>query len=116
MKIKPIVNKNVTSAVENCHKVIVRETIGLLKQMGVESGQDVLFGKMLFLYQHNGNKTETVICDRIAYLDNRSGIGYICVSAGRDNSVRPVSDIFLSISNLRVIYEEVRRVVRESYQ
>ena len=97
MKIKPSVNKNVTAAVQNCREVLVNETIGLLKQMRAEQGQDVLLGKALFLYQHKGNTTETVVCDRI----------------GSDEYVPPRSDMFLTIDSLRTIYEEVRRVVRE---
>ena len=113
MKIKPSVNKNVTAAVKNCREVLVAETIGLLKQIGAEQGQDVLFRKMLFLYQHKGNTTETILCDRIAYVENRSGNGYYMVSMGKDEYVAPVSDLFLSLSSLQIIYDEVRRVVRE---
>ena len=114
MKIKPSVNKNVTAAVKNCREVLVSETIGLLKQIGAEQGQDVLFRKMLFLYQHKGNTTETIICDRIAYCGvGRNGNGYYMVSMGKDEYVAPASDLFLSLSSLQIIYDEVRRVVRE---
>ena len=113
MKIKPSVNKNVTEAVKNCREVLVNETIGLLKQMRAEQGQDVLFKKALFLYQHKGNTTETVVCDRISYCESRSGNGYYVVSMGEDAHIPYQSDMFLTIDSLRTIYEEVRRVVRE---
>lgn len=113
MKIKPSVNKNVTAAVKNYREVLVNETIGLLKQMRAEPGQDVLFRKTLFLYQHKDNTTETVVCDRISYCENRSGNGYYMVSMGEDMYVPPRSDTFLTLDSLRIVYEEVRRVVRE---
>lgn len=113
MKIKPSVNKNVTEAVKNCRDVLVNETIGLLKQMRAEPGQDVLFKKALFLYQHKDNTTETVVCDRISYCEGRSGNGYYLVSMGEGVYVPYKSDMFLTIDSLRTIYEEVRRVVRE---
>ena len=112
MKIKPSVNKNVTEAVKNCREVLVNETIGLLKQMRAEPGQDVLLGKALFLYQHKGNTTETVVCDRISYCENRSGNGYYLVWH-EDMDVPTMSDMFLTLDSLRIVYEEVRRVVRE---
>lgn len=113
MKIKPSVNKNVTAAVQNCREVLVNETIGLLKQMRAEQGQDVLLGKALFLYQHKGNTTETVVCDRIAYAGREGSESYYIVSMGSDEYVPPMSDMFLSLSNLQTIYDEVKRVVRE---
>lgn len=111
MKIKPSVNKNVTAALKNCREVLVSETIGLLKQIGVEQGQDVLFERALFLYQHKGNTTETIVCDRIAYVESRGGNGYYLVSMGKDEYVAPASDTFMTIDSLRAVYEEVRRVV-----
>lgn len=113
MKIKPSVNKNVTAAVQNCREVLVNETIGLLKQLRAEPGQDVLLGKALFLYQHKGNTTETVVCDRIAYAGREGSESYYIVSMGSDEYVPPRSDMFLTIDSLRTIYDEVRRVVRE---
>ena len=113
MKIKPSVNKNVTEAVKNCREVLVNETIGLLKQMRAEQGQDVLFRKMLMLHQHKDNTTETVVCDRIAYAGREGSESYYIVSMGSDEYVPPMSDMFLTIDSLRTIYEEVRRVVRE---
>lgn len=113
MKIKPSVNKNVTEAVKNCREVLVNETIGLLKQMRAEPGQDVTLGKALFLYQHKDNTTETVVCDRIAYAWREGSQPYYIVSMGKDEYVAPASDLFLSLSNLQTIYDEVKRVVRE---
>jgi len=112
MKIKPSVNKNVKEAVKNCREVLVNETVGLLKQMRAEPGQDVLFKKALFLYQHKDNTTETVVCDRIAYCPSMTRSFYI-LSMGEDMYVPPRSDIFLTLDSLRIVYEEVRRVVRE---
>lgn len=112
MKIKPSINKNVTMAVENCHEVIVNETINLLKLIGAERGKDVPLRRVLFLFQHNGNVTETVICSSIAYCDSGS-TGYYLLSMGSENHYPYQSSDYLSLSNLLIIYEEVRRVVRE---
>ena len=110
MKIKSSIGKNVTAAMANCREVVVQETINLLKLIGAESGQDVLLGRMLFLYQRNGNTTETVVCDRIAYMDGRGDPFYIvCV----DGNKMSQSSLFLSIDNMQAIYEAVRKVVRE---
>ena len=89
------------------------ETSGLLKQMRAEPGQDVLFKKALFLYQHKDNTTETVVCDRIAYAGREGSESYYIVSMGSDEYVPPRSDMFLTLDSLRIVYEEVRRVVRE---
>ncbi len=114
MKIKPSVNKNVTEAVKNCRDVLVNETIGLLKQMRAEPGQDVLLKRMLILFQTKPDgASETIVCNRIAYADGRNGTPYYIISMGKDEDVPYRSDLFLSLSNLQAIYDEVRRVVRE---
>lgn len=112
MKIKPSVNKNVSTAVHNCREVLVSETVNLLKQMGTEPGQDVFFGRTLFLYQTKDNISETVLVDHIAYADGRNGTPYYIVAHGGGERFCK-SDIMLSVSNLQTVYEEVRRVVRE---
>lgn len=112
MKIKPSVNKNVGTALQNCREVLVTETIGLLKTMGVEPGQDVFFGQTLFLFQTKDNMSETILVNHIAYADGRSGTPYYIVAF--DDAERFCkSDVMLSVSNLQAIYEEVRKVVRE---
>ena len=110
MKIKPSVNKNVSTAVSNCREVLVTETIGLLKLIGAEEGQDVILKDILFLYQRKGNTTETVVCDRIASSNGRQGSSYYIVSMDGEMCR---SDLFLSIDSLLAIYEAVRKVVRE---
>ena len=112
MKIKSSVNKNVSTALQNCREVLVTETIGLLKTMGVEPGQDVFFGRTLFLFQTKDNLSETVLVNSISYADGRNGTPYYMVAFG-DGERFCKSDIMLSVSNLQAIYEEVRRVVRE---
>ena len=112
MKIKPSVNKNVSTALQNCREVLVAETINLLKTIGVEPGQDVFFGRTLFLFQTKDNISETVLVDHIAYADGRSGTPYYIVANGAGERFCK-SDVMLSVSNLQAIYEEVRREVRE---
>lgn len=111
MKIKSSINKNVTEAVDNCRKIIVNETINLLKQMGVKAGQDVFFGRTLFLYQTKDNVSNITLVNNIAYGDRQGCDGYYIVSMIDDERFCK-SDIMLSISNLQIIYEEVKKVVR----
>lgn len=114
MKIKSSIGKNVSTAVQNCREVLVTETINLLKTMGVEPGQDVLLNRMLILFQTKPDGTsETIVCDRIAYAGREGSTPYYIVSMGKDEYAPYRSDLFLSLTNLQVIYEEVRRVVRE---
>ena len=114
MKIKPTIGKNVSTAVQNCREVLVTETVNLLKQIGAEQGDDVLLKRMLILFQTKPDGTsETVLCNRIAYAGREGSTPYYIISMGKDEDVPPRSDLFLSLSNLQAIYEEVRRVVRE---
>ena len=94
-----------------CRNVLVQETVNLLKLLGAEPGQDVLLKEMLFLYQRKGNVTETVVCDRIAYNDERGGKPFYTVCIDGDRMFKLSS--FLSIDSLLAIYEAVRKVVRE---
>ena len=112
MKIKSSIGKNVSTAVQNCREVLVTETIGLLKTMGVEPGQDVFFGRTLFLFQTKDNLSETILVNHIAYSDGRNGNRFYIVAFG-DAERFCKSDVMLSVSNLQAIYEEVRKVVRE---
>jgi hypothetical protein len=114
MKIKSSIGKNVSAAVANCREVLVTETINLLKQIGAEQGDDVLLKRMLILFQTKPDgASETIVCNRIAYADGRNGTPYYIISMGKDEDVPYRSDLFLSLSNLQAIYDEVRRVVRE---
>ena len=110
MKINPKINERVNNSVAECRKVLVDATIELLKSIGAETGQDVLFTKTLFLFQHKGNTTETVVCDRISF-GPKEEIPFLIVSMGEAGMVK--SSIFMPISTLQAIYEEVREVVRE---
>ena len=114
MKIKSSIGKNVSTALHNCREVLVTETIGLLKQIGAEQGDDVLLKRMLILFQTKPDGTsETIVCNRIAYVERNGSTPYYIVSMGKDEDVPYRSDLFLSLTNLQAIYEEVRRVVRE---
>ena len=113
MNIKSSIGKKVSEAVTNCHKVLVEETINLLKQIGAEQGDDVLLKRMLILFQSKPDGTsETIVCNRISYAGRKNSPYYI-ISMGNDEDAKSVSDFYLSLSNLQIIYEEVRRVVRE---
>jgi hypothetical protein len=109
MKINPKINKQVAESVAECRKVIIGATIELLKSIGADSGQDVTFKKTLFLFQHNGNTTETIIADRIMWCDGRGDKPFYMLEM--DGSMHK-SDMMLSLSNLMTVYKEVRNVVR----
>ena len=109
MKINPKINKQVNDSVAECRKVIVEATISLLKSIGAESGQDVMFPKTLFLFQHKENTTETIVADRIAWCDGRGDKSfYMLEMDGKMNT----SDMMLSLSSLMIVYKEVKEVVR----
>ena len=110
MKINTKINTRVNESVAECRKVLVDATIELLKSIGAETGQDVVFKKMLFLFQHKENTTETIVCDRIMICHEKSAHQYYFVSLD-DNKACQTSDM-LSLSTLQIIYEEVRNLVR----
>lgn len=107
MKINSKINKRVNESVAECRKVLTDAIIELLKSIGAENGQDVSFGKMLFMYQSKGNTTETIICNMIAYEDRCSN-PYLIVRQGDSYH----SSYFMSIDSLLVIFDAVKAVVR----
>ena len=110
MKINKKTNERVNNAVAECRKALVESTIDLMKQIGAESGQDVLFTKTLFLFQHKGNTTETIVADRIAWCDGRGERSFYLLEM--DGEMHR-SDMMLSLSSLMAIYKEVSKIVKE---
>lgn len=118
MRIKSSIGKNVAAAMNDCRKVIVKETINLLKQIGAEPGQDVKLGKMLILmHQQPDGMTETVLCDRVAYSKSCDGSEYISTCFTDAFKFCRVSysqtTAGLALQDLQIIFEEVKRVVRK---
>lgn len=111
MKINPKINKRVNDSVAECRKVLINTTIELLKKIA-EPGQDVLFDRTLIIHQTNKDFSETFIADRIAYSIGRSDSEFYIISM-EDEDEFCKSDIMLSLSNLQVIYEEVRKIIRK---
>lgn len=111
MKIKSSVGKNVNAAVANCRKVLVEETINLLKSIGAENGDDVYFKRLLLLHGHKGNTTDTMVCKRIVYNEGKDN-RYSFFIVSMENGVY-TSSIYMSIDNLMAVYNAVREVVRE---
>jgi len=109
MKINPKHNKIVGNAAYELRKVLVEQTIELLKLIGAEVGDDVMFDKILILHQRKNNGlTETIVADQLSYNDSGKAPYYI-LSLG-DNLA---SSFFLSIDCLQVVYNEVYKVVRK---
>lgn len=107
MKIYAKINKRVNESVAECRKVIVEATIELMRKIA-EPGQDVVFNKILIMHQRNSaNTTETLLADRIAYMDGRDGNSYYVFRMGDKYG----SNIFVSLDNLMLIYNEVKKVV-----
>ncbi len=111
MKINPKINKRVNDSVAECRKVLTDATIELLKKIA-EPGQDVLFDRTLIIHQKNKDFSETFIVDRIAYSGGRGDSEFYIISM-EDGDEFCKSDIMLSLSNLQVIYEEVRKIIRK---
>ena len=110
MKINSKINKRVNESVAECRKEITLSTIELLKQLGAEEGQDVVFRHTLILHNFKQGTSETILADRIAYMmDNRNG-GHFYVTQFNDEYWG--SSFFLSIDNMLRIYDEVKAVVR----
>ena len=110
MKINPKINKRVNESMADCRKVLTEATIELLKSLKAEDSQDVLLGRILILYQSNGDVSTTVLADKIAYLSGRGDSPFYLVYIG---DACTGSSLTLSISNMQIIYDEVRRLVRE---
>lgn len=108
MKINRSIQKRVDKSVLECRNVIVEATIELMKNLGAESGQDVVFPKTLFLFQHKGSTTETIVADRIAWCDGRGDKDFYMLE--NDGKMHR-SDLMLSLSSLIVVYKEVKKVV-----
>ena len=108
MKIKTKTNKRVNNAVAECRKAITESTIELLKQLGAEVGQDVVFHHTLILHNFKNETGETILADRIAYMDSRNGSQFYVTQF---NDEYWGSSCFLSIDNMLRIYDEVKRLV-----
>ena len=111
MKINPKITEQVNNSVNECRKVLVSSTIELLRQIcKSESYEVVVFSRILFLYQTKNNVSETILADRIEYnWETNPDYFFVCM----DDSRTCQCSANLSLSNLQVIYEEVRKLVRE---
>lgn len=110
MNVNRKITKKVDESVLECRKNIVNATIELLKSIGAESGEDVLFRKTLFIFQHKENTTETIVCDRIMFGHDKAATQYYFVSMDGDKWCR--GSYQLSLDSLNIIYKEVLKVVR----
>lgn len=109
MKINPKITEKVDESVAECRKVLVDSTIELLRLIGKNGYEEVVFDKILFLFQARNNISETILADRIEYNMARN-VDYYFVTMG---SKMTHSSNELSLSNLQIIYEEVRKIVRK---
>ena len=109
MLINPRIRKQVNESVAECRKCIVNATIELLKQLGAESDSEVVFRHVLFLHQFKYRTSETRPADRICFSERKNCDSYYLTYFGDDY---PASSHFLTIDNLLLIYEEVKRLVR----
>ena len=109
MKINSKINKRVNESVAECRKVITEATIELLKKIGAEVGQDVVFRHTLILHNFKNETSETILADSIAYMDSQKGSQFYVTQF---NDEYWGSSCFLSIDNMLRIYNEVRSLVR----
>lgn len=109
MKINHKHNKIVGNAAYELRKVLVEQTIELLKLIGAEVGDDVKFDKILILHQRKNNGlTETIVANQLSYNDSGKAPYYI-LELGDNLAL----SFFLSIDCLQVVYNEVYKVVRK---
>jgi hypothetical protein len=109
MKINPKHNKAVAEAGHQMRKVLTEQTIELLKLIGAKIGSDVLFDKLLIMYERKKNGlTETILADRISYGGGRETEFYLIEHNGKF-----ASSYYMSISNMETVYEEVYKIVRK---
>ena len=109
MKINPKHNKAGANAAHEMRKTLVEQTIALLKLIGAETGQDVLFNNLLIMHERQKNGlTKTILADRICYCDNVSTPYYLVEHNGKLEG-----SYFMSLSNMATVYEEVYKVVRK---
>ena len=108
MKVKASIRKNVKEATENCHRVLVKEIINLMKTIGANDGQDVSFGETVYLYEYCNNTVNVILCDMIAYAENAKGEPFLVIYKEGDATK---SDWFLSLTSLEVIYRKLYKLV-----
>lgn len=109
MKINSKINKRVNESVAECRRVITEATIELLKKLGAEAVQDVVFRHTLILHNFENETSETILADRIAYMDSGNGSQFYYTQF---NDEYWGSSCFLSIDNMLRIYDEVKCLVR----
>ncbi len=106
MKISQGISKNVNNARRNYRNVLIESIIVLAKKLGAKNGDLVLITeKDLIIHQQEGDKTKSYVVNQIAFSDDTSIIGFY-----HDCEMRLTSP-FISISNLEIIYNEIRKAV-----
>lgn len=108
MKINPKYSKRVNEAAANYRKVLVEQTIELLKLIGARIGQDVMLKRTLILFENNGKTTETKLVNTVSYMEHEGSDSYLILTMGERHLA---SSLYLSLSNLQLVYNEVHKVV-----
>ena len=111
MKINPKHNKAVAKAVHEARKVIVQQTIELLKLIDAKVGDDVVFDKPLVMFENRKNGSlRTIVADRISYFEREETPSkfYLVEYKGEYSS----SDL-MSLSSMKKVYDEVYKIVRK---
>lgn len=108
MKINSKINKRVNESLAECRRVLTEATIELLKTIGAEEGQDVVFDNPLVLSNGDKKNITLTVADRIAYA-GRGEEQYFIILLDSDAAG---SSVFLPLSHMQTIYNEVRKIVR----
>ena len=108
MKINAKINKQVNESVANCRKVFEESTIEMLKMLGAKPTEEVKFFRTMILFQQDGKKSATLLADRIYYCEREGCTPFYMISMEKDHYT---TSSFLSLSNLFLIYKEVRALV-----
>lgn len=113
MKINPKHNKEVNNAIHQLRMTLVKETIALMRQIGADTGDDVTFDNVLIMYQRDSGMMRTILCDRISFAYVKNGDkDYYIVSLDYGEKKYIESSLSLSLDNMKLIYDEVYKVVR----
>lgn len=108
MKINPKHNKIVGDAAYKLRNALEEQTIELLKLIGAETFEEVVFDKSIIMLQQRKNGlTETIIADRISYNDKGVVPYYVLELAGQYSF-----SYDLSISSMQRVYDEVYKIAR----
>jgi hypothetical protein len=102
MKISAKHKKRVNDAIKNLRETLITETIELMKSLGAEPSQPVVFDKTIVMHTETAKGIQTTIFDRVSY--NRGIAPFLLVENDGESYQ---TSTFMSTANLERLYKEV---------